>query len=253
MPDTIIKKRYTQWDEMVRHQVKTLHCWLNYVKGVGRENIVKEDSIKYGIAEYLSIHCPEFELESWHNVLPHTRHLDLKFYIPLGLNTIENVCEFKQVTESTFTNPEECRYFADLCRLSLYKTNSKVKKIVKTYFLVAGKTLEAYPMLPKPKAKRGRKPLSAPKAPAHITPIPKWLSLDADKPEKTFKLSSQIEFVNFENDYAHDKSEVLKAGKNWLSGGQVMKTRLVAIEGIGEDEGGFLVAAWEVGLKKDLI
>ncbi len=253
MPAKIIKKQYTQWDDMVRHQVKTLHCWLNYVKGVGRENMVKEDSIKYGIAEYLSIHCPEFELESWHNVLPHTRHLDLRFGIQLGPNTIENVCEFKQVTENTFTEFEEYRFFADLCRLSLYKANCKDKAFVKTYFLVAGKTLEAYPMLPKPKARRGRKSLSAVKAQAHVTPIPKWLSLDVNKPEKTFKLSSQTEFVNFEKEYSKDRSDVLNAGNIWLSGGQVMKTKLVAIEGIGEDEGGFLVAAWEVGLKKDLI
>ena len=57
----------------------------------------------------------------------------------------------------------------------------------------------------------------------------------------------------FEKEYSKDRSDVLNAGNIWLSGGQVMKTKLVAIEGIGEDEGGFLVAAWEVGLKKDLI
>ena len=107
-------------------------------------------------------------------------------------------------------------------------------------------------MMPKPKAKKGRKPLSVPKTPVYITSIPKWLSLDESEPEKTFKLSSQTEFVNFEKEYANDKSSVLAARKIWLSGGQVMQTKLVAIEGIGGDDGGFLVAAWEVGLKKDL-
>jgi len=252
MPNKIIKKKYTQWDEMVNHQVQTLHCWLNYIKGVGREDMVKEDSIKYGIAEYLSIHCPEFELESWHNVLPHGRHIDLKFEIQLGSVNIENICEFKQVTEDTFCQSEEDRYFADLCRLSLFKTNCKDRNKVRTYFLVAGKTLEAYPILPKPKAKRGRKPLSAPKPSVRVTHIAKWLSLNTDAPEKTFKLSSQIEFSHFENDYKVDKAQVLTSRKRWLSGGQVMKTRLVAREGVGLDEGGFMVAAWEVGLKKDM-
>ena len=45
MPATINKRHFTTWEDFIRTKVQTLHYWLNYVAGVGREDIVKEDSI----------------------------------------------------------------------------------------------------------------------------------------------------------------------------------------------------------------
>lgn len=243
MPATINKRHFATWEDFIRTKVKTLHYWLNYVAGVGREDIVKEDSIKYGIAEFFSINCDPFNLEDYHNTLPHTRHIDLTFKVKIGAKDIFNVCEFKLLTENTYSSAETIRYFEDLCRLGLYQKNYNGQESLKTYFLVAGKTIYAYPLLPLPA--NGFNQLQVQQRIIN-TPIKDWLSFDCNNPDKSFKLSNHTQFIDFHKDYNKDKAFATAHGLKWLNGNQVFKTRLIHIEGTDIGEGGFLVAAWEI-------
>lgn len=250
MPATIKKRNFTTWEHFIRTKVKTLHYWLNYVAGVGREDIVKEDSIKYGIAEFFSINCNPFTLEAYHNTLPHSRHIDLTFKVLIGASDFFNVCEFKLLTENTYKTGETNRYFADLCRLGLFQKNYNDRFPLKTYFLVAGKIDYAYPLLPAPA--NGFNQLQIQNNQLQVqqriinTPIKDWLSFDCNNPDKSFKLSNYNQYKAFNTEYSGDKSYARAKGYKWLNGNQVFKTRLVHIEGLDIGKGGFLVAAWEI-------
>ena len=245
MPATINKRHFTTWEDFIQTKVKTLHCWLNYAAGVGRKDIVKEDSIKYGIAEFFSINCNPFTLEDYHNSLTPNRHIDLTFKVHIGADVVFNVCEFKLITENTYSTGETNRYFADLCRLGLYQKNHNNPNSLKTYFLVAGKTEDAYPLLPPPS--NGFNQLQIQQGNNHNnTPIKDWLSFDCNNPDKTFTLSKYPQFKAFNKDYKKDKTAAATGGIKWLRGNQKFTTRLVHIEGTDIGEGGFLVAVWEI-------
>ena len=245
MPATINKRNFTTWEDFIRTKVKTLHYWLNYVAGVGREDIVKEDSIKYGIAEFFSINCDPFTLEAYHNTLTPKRHIDLTFKVQIGADDIFNVCEFKLITENTYSSGETIRYFADLCRLGLYQKNYNGPVPLKTYFLVAGKTKDAYSLLPPPANGFNQLQIQQ-RNNQNSTPIKDWLSFDCNNPDKTFTLSKYTQFKAFNKDYIKDKIAAVAGGLKWLRGNQKFTTRLVHIEGTDIGEGGFLVAVWEI-------
>lgn len=241
MPSSIIKRVFVNWDQFIQTKVKTLHYWLNYVAGVGREDIVNEGAIKYGIAEFFSINCNPFTFEDYHNSLRNIRHIDLTYKVKIGTTECFNVCEFKQISEETYKQNEENRYFADLCRLSLYQKNYNENEPLKTYFLIAGKTKNAYSLLPQ---QNGFNNLLA--QPAPPTPISDWLSFDINNPNRSFKLAKYDEYKAFTKKYKDDKIQAAANQKKWLRGNNVIKTRLIHIEGTDVGEGGFLVAAWEI-------
>jgi hypothetical protein len=241
MPNSIVKRSFVNWEEFIRIKVQTLHYWLNYVAGVGREDIVNEGAIKYGIAEYFSINCDPFTFEDYHNSLTKRRRIDLTFNVKIGGKTLFNVCEFKQVSEETYEQGELNRYFADLCRLFLFRRNYNGSDPLKTYFLVAGKTVSAYPLLPQQNVFNALVIQNQ-----KNTPITDWLSFDINNPSKSFKLSEFKEYKAFQKYYHEDKVEATANKLNWLRGNNVIKTRLVHIEGTDVGEGGFIVAAWEI-------
>ena len=229
------------WDQFIQTKVKTLRYWLNYVAGVGREEIVNEGAIKYGIAEFFSINCDPFTFEDYHNSLRNQRRIDLTYKIKMGTTVYFNVCEFKQISEDTYKQGEEDRYFADLCRLALYKKNYNENETLKTYFLIAGKTKSAYSLLPQRNAFNNLLPHQASE-----TSLSDWLSFDVNEPNKSFKLTDYREYESFKKNYKEDKSQAIANHKKWLRGNNMIRTRLVQIEGTDVDEGGFLVAAWEI-------
>jgi hypothetical protein len=119
---------------------KLLHAtsyWLSYQDKIGRSFMIKESSLKYPFADYLTglkIPIDDIKLEHLHPDLK-KRNLDLVTIDPSSPTSLNSGVEFKVASSSTKYEPEQQRIFNDLMRVYLLTANYGTSG----YFVVFGK------------------------------------------------------------------------------------------------------------------